>query len=299
VVSGARQALFLAAHVLLNPGETVWFEDPGYPAARAAISGRGLGIVPVPIDSQGFDVDTALRIAPDARAAYVTPSHQFPTGILMNLRRRLQLLDWAAQRNAWIFEDDYDSEFCYDKRPLPALQGLDEHQSVVYVGTLNKVMYPGLRVGYLVAPSAVVGPMRAAAAAMSLAPPDVVQRALADYISDGHLARHINQMRTVYKRRQEILIDELQRRLPKHTTVVSSPRGTHIRVMLPDISAQAVAELGARRALDLRLLSSYAERHTGEDGIVMGYTHLEPEAIRAAVRELALIVCAAREGTAR
>jgi GntR family transcriptional regulator / MocR family aminotransferase len=139
ITSGARQALHLCAHVLLDPGDSVWCEDPGYPEARAAITLAGAHAVPVRVDAAGFDVEAAQRRAPDARAAYVTPSHQFPTGVSMTLERRLRLLDWAAGQEAWIVEDDYDSEFCYDNRPLPALQGLDAHESVIYIGLRGSV----------------------------------------------------------------------------------------------------------------------------------------------------------------
>lgn len=290
VVSGARQALHLATQILLDPGDSVWFEDPAYPATRAAFSLGGVRVVPVPVDAQGIDVGAGRRLAPQANAAYVTPSHQFPTGALMGLGRRLQLLDWAAKQGAWIFEDDYDSEFCYDSRPLPALQGLDEHQSVVYLGTLNKVAYPALRVGYLVAPPSVVHAFEAVTAAMPLGPSAVVQAALADFVSEGHLARHISRMRAVYQQRQEIIIDELGRQLSNYVSVEPSPVGMHIVASLSGVSADEVARAGRANGLDLRALSSYAINHDGRNAIIIGYTHLVPEQIRSGVRTLAKII---------
>ena len=191
VVSGARQALYLCARALLDPGDKIWCEDPGYAAARAAFRLAGAHVVAVCVGEDGIDVDAGQRAAPDARAACVTPSHQFPTGVVMPLARRLQLLEWAARQGAWILEDDYDSEFCHDGRPLPALQGIDDDRSVVYIGTLNKITYRGLRLGYLVPPRPVLGAFAAAAAALSLTPSLVVQAAAADFIAEGQLAQHI------------------------------------------------------------------------------------------------------------
>lgn len=281
VVAGARQALHLTAHALLDPGDSVWFEEPGYRAARDVLTLAGARPASVPVDADGLDVTAGRRLEPEARAAYVTPSHQFPTGALMGLPRRLQLLAWAAEKNAWILEDDYDSEFSYDDRPLPALQGLDEHQSVVYLGTLNKVTYPGLRVGYGVVPATVAEAFDSMARTMSLSPPAVIQAALADFISEGHLARHINRMRALYKERQQLIVTELRRALPDHVSISPDPTGMHILAKLHRVSASEVALRGRTRGLDLRACS---------DSLILGYTHMEPGQLRAGVRELAGIV---------
>ncbi|WP_443687874.1 MocR-like pyridoxine biosynthesis transcription factor PdxR [Nonomuraea guangzhouensis] len=287
VVSGARQAIFLCAHALLDPGDDVWCEDPGYPEARTALAFAGANVVPVPIDDGGIDVNAAERLAPRARAAYVMPSHQLPTGIVMRLRRRLQLLDWAARNDAWILEDDYDSEFCYDNRPLTALQGLDDRQSVVYIGTLNKITYPGLRLGYVVAPAAIADALASAAVTMSLSVPLAVQAAAADFISEGHLAQHITRMRGVYGERQRLLIDELDRQIGDAIRPEPISVGMHVLAALHGISAQEIAARGVARGLDLRPLSGYAETSVPGNAIVLGYTHLSQERIRSAVRVLA------------
>jgi GntR family transcriptional regulator / MocR family aminotransferase len=297
ITSGARQALHLCAHALLDPGDHVWCEDPGYPEARAAFTLAGAHPVSVPVDGAGIDVDTAQRLAPHARAAYATPSHQFPTGVVMTLERRLRLLDWAARNDAWILEDDYDSEFCYDNRPLPALQGLDSHQSVVYIGTLNKVTYPGLRLGYLVAPPVIANAFASAAAIMSLSPPMAVQAAAADFISEGHLTQHITRMRAAYRERQHLLISELDRHLGDHISVEPKPVGMHILAALRHLSAENVAQRGSARGLDLRTLSGYARLPMPREAIVIGYTHLPPERIRSAVHELAQILSEASSST--
>jgi GntR family transcriptional regulator/MocR family aminotransferase len=289
VVSGARQALHLCAHTLLDPGDEVWCEDPGYLEARAAVAFAGARPVPVPVDRDGLDVDLAASLAPHARAAYVTPSHQFPTGSVMGLGRRLRLLDWAARKGAWIIEDDYDSEFCYDGRPLPALQGLDDHQSVVYVGTLNKIAYHGLGLGYLVAPPAVADAFLAVAETMSTSPPVTAQAAMADFIAEGHLSQHIARTRTTYRERQELLVDELNRALGNQLRLEPASRGMHVLAALNDPPAEDLARRGAIHGLDLRMLSGYTETPVPSEAVVLGFTHLQPEQIRRAVADFAAL----------
>jgi GntR family transcriptional regulator/MocR family aminotransferase len=290
VVSGARAALHLCAHTLLDPGDSVWCEDPGYPDARLAFSLAGANAVPVPVDADGIDVDAAERLAPHARAAYVTPSHQFPTGAIMDLGRRLQLLSWAARHDAWIIEDDYDSEFCYDNRPLPALQGIDERQSVAYIGTLNKITYPGLRLGYLVTPAVATDAFAATAATMSLTPPTVVQAAFADFIAEGHLTQHITRMRAAYRERRQLLVSELGLHLGDHISVPPTATGMHTLAALRHACAETTAQRGNASGLDLRTLASYAVAHPQKDALVLGYTHLQPHTIRTAVQDLARIL---------
>lgn len=290
VVSGARQALHLCAQTLLDPGDRIWCEDPGYTAARAAFRLAGAQVVPVGVGESGIDVAGGMRAAPDARAAYVTPSHQFPTGVVMPLGQRLQLLDWAAEHSAWILEDDYDSEFCYDDRPLPALQGLDDGRSVVYVGTLNKITYPGMRLGYLVAPGPSLDAFVAVAATMSLAPTLIVQAAAADFITEGHLAQHIIRARAAYRERRQLLVSELSRHLSGNVSLSASPRGMHVLATLRHSSAEEIAAHGAARGLHLRPLSTYADASIRTDALVIGYTHLQPSQIPAAVQALAQIL---------
>jgi GntR family transcriptional regulator/MocR family aminotransferase len=286
IVSGARQALHLAAETVLDPGDRVWCEDPGYPAARVTLTLAGARVAPVPVDDDGLDVDAGARAAPDARAAYVTPSHQFPTGAVMGMGRRLSLLDWAARNDAWILEDDYDSEFCYGSRPLPALQGLDEHDAVIYIGTLNKVTYPGMRLGYLVVPDDVVDPFVAMAAAMSVAPPAAAQAAFADFVADGHLAQHIARMRGVYEERRQLLLTEIERHAGDRMTVAPETVGMNVLGTLRHDSAERVAGRGRARGLDLRTLAGYALARETPETLVLGYTHLDADRIRAAARVL-------------
>jgi GntR family transcriptional regulator/MocR family aminotransferase len=189
ITSGAQHALDLIARLLLNPGDTVWIEDPSYRGARAALAAAGAEAVPVPVDGDGFDPARAADIAPDAMAALVTPSHQFPLGVTMSLARRMTLLEWAAAGERWIVEDDYDSEFRYTGRPIPALQGLDRARRVIYVGTFSKAMFPGLRLGYLVLPPPLVEAFQAARMLLDGHTAMTGQLALAEFIADGHFPR--------------------------------------------------------------------------------------------------------------
>ena len=187
IVSGAQQAVDLAARALLDPGDIVWMEEPGFGGTRGALLAAGARLVPVRIDDAGIDVAEGRRRAPGARMACVSPSHQYPLGVTMTLRRRLELLDWARAADAFVLEDDYDSEYRYAGRPLAAMQGLDEDGRILYVGSFSKVMFPGLRIGYMVVPPALVGAFRAIRALVDSHPSSVAQAALADFIAEGYL----------------------------------------------------------------------------------------------------------------
>ncbi len=206
LVRGAQQAIDLVARILLKPDDKIWFEDPGYPTARRLFEFAGATIVDVPLDAEGLRVDACMRLAPDARLAYVAPSHQFPLGRTMSIARRLALLDWAARSAAWIVEDDYDSEFRFPSQPIASLQGLDTADRVLYVGTFSKTVFPALRLGYLILPPALVERFAAARALLDHVAPTVEQAALADFIDEGHFTRHLRRMRTVYGERKDSLL---------------------------------------------------------------------------------------------
>jgi len=196
IVSGSRQALDLATRVLIDPGDRVALEEPHYHAARATLDAAGAKIESVPVDASGMEVDELARGKRRFRLAFVTPSHQFPTGALMPLSRRLELLEWAERSGALIFEDDYDSEFRYRGRPVEALQAIDQRGSVLYAGTFSKSMFPGLRLGYLVVPRPLVGVFRSVKALLDVGCSTLSQLALADFIRDGHFERHLRRSRT-------------------------------------------------------------------------------------------------------
>ena len=195
IVNGSQQALELAARVLLDAESPVWIEEPGYFGLHRVLTLAGARLVPVPVDDEGLDVAAAIARSPKPRAVFVTPSHQFPLGVTMSASRRLQLLDWARESGAWIVEDDYDSEYRYGNLPIAALQGLDRDARVIYIGTFTKILFPALRLGYLVLPPDLVYAFTQVRYAMDILSPTFFQAVLADFIREGHFARHIRRMR--------------------------------------------------------------------------------------------------------
>jgi GntR family transcriptional regulator/MocR family aminotransferase len=191
VVSGSQQALEITARVLLDPGDPVWVEEPSYLLTRAVLMGAGCRLIPVPVDDEGMDVAAGIRRLRKARAAFVTPSHQYPLGSTMTAPRRLQLLNWAQDSGAWIVEDDYDSEYRYESMPVSSLQGLDANSRVIYIGTFSKVLFASLRLGYIVIPPDLVERFTAVRFAMDIFPSYLYQEVLTDFMGDGHFARHI------------------------------------------------------------------------------------------------------------
>jgi GntR family transcriptional regulator/MocR family aminotransferase len=297
IVNGTQQALDLVARVLLDPGDAAWVEDPGYPGARAALAAAGARVVPVPVDDQGLDVTAGERAAPDARLAYVTPSHQFPLGAVMSAPRRLALLAWARRANAWLVEDDYDSEFRYSGRPLPCLQGLDaerrptgEPSRVLYVGTFNKTLVPGLRLGYLVAPESLADSLRSARAATDRHAPTFVQGVLADFIGEGHYARHLRRVRALYAERQRILVDAVGETLPELLTLAPDAAGLHlIGWLAPGVGDAAAAEAASRERVEVFPLSRFtfaASVPPSRGALLLSYAGFEGHAIRDGVRRL-------------
>jgi GntR family transcriptional regulator/MocR family aminotransferase len=283
VTAGAQQALDLVARVLLRRGEAAWLEDPGYFGARETLTAAGAHIVAVPVDSEGMDAAAGEALAPDARLAYVSPSHQFPLGVTMSMSRRLALLDWAARADAWIVEDDYDGEFRYVGRPLASLQGLDaERRSaatgsgstgrVLYVGTFSKTLYPSLRLGYLIVPELLVDTFAAAKAAADRHTSTVEQAVLTEFIVDGHYARHVRRMRLAYAARQATLISAASAHLSPWLDVRPASAGMHLVAWLRDslvqagVSDQALSETALAGGVVATALSSYRARTVQPDG---------------------------------
>ncbi len=239
ITQGTQQALQLTARVILDPGDAIALENPGYLSARRIFRSHGAALVPIAVDDEGLQINEpdglASQSARRIKLAYVTPSHQFPTGVLMSLPRRLALLQWAHQTNALIIEDDYDSEFRYSGRPIPALQGLDAHQRVLYIGTFSKVMFPGLQLGYIVLPPSLVATFAQAKWMCDRQASLIHQIALTDFIAKGHLSKHIRRMRILYAQRREALITALEKAASPHGPIQTSGEaaGLHILVTLP------------------------------------------------------------------
>ena len=291
IVSGSQQALALAGRALLDPGDTVWVEEPGYPGARNALTLAGARLISVPVDDDGLDVAAGIARSPAASAAYVTPSHQYPLGTIMSAPRRLQLLDWARRHGAWLLEDDYDSEYRYDGQPIAALQGLDTDQRVVYIGTFSKILFPALRVGYLVIPPDLVARFCRIRQAMDILPAPLYQAVLHDFLQDGHFGRHVRRMRGVYAERRRVLVAAIARELGDTVELAGDRAGMHVVVLLPpDVHDHDVAVRAARRGISVIPLSSCYAGPRPRPGLVLGYGATPVADIPDAVRRLKAIL---------
>jgi GntR family transcriptional regulator/MocR family aminotransferase len=297
IVAGAQQGLELISRVLLDPGDRVWMEEPGYPGARSALLGAGARILPVPVDAEGLAVEAGARGAGDARLAYVTPSHQYPLGVPMGLPRRLALLRWASRAGAWVVEDDYDSEFRYGARPVPCLHGLDVDGRVIYVGSFSKTLFPALRLGFLIVPPDLQGGLVAARAAADQHPPVLDQAVLADFIGEGHFARHLRRMRLAYRERLEALTDATARYCSGALGLRPTRTGLHAIADLEGADAGRVSREAAARGVEAAPLSAYyAGRGRCPNALVLGFAAVRPEAARRAMERLAAAIEAARRG---
>jgi GntR family transcriptional regulator/MocR family aminotransferase len=288
IVAGSQQALEIAAQVLLDTGDNAWVEDPGYLGARGALLAAGARLVPVPVDEEGLDVAEGTKRCAAARVVCVSPSHQFPLGMTMSLARRLSLLEWASRSGAWILEDDYDSEYRYAGRPVPSLQGLDAQGRVIYIGTFSKVLFPSLRLGYIVAPPELVEPFIKTRAIFDRHSPTTEQAVLAVFITQGHFARHIRLMRTFYAERQEVLVKEIKSRLDGLLDVYPDEAGMHLVGWLPEgASDVAAARRAAEHGVEVGVLSNYYLGEQKRGAVTLGYTAFSPREISKGARELA------------
>ena len=291
VTAGSQQALDLAARLLLDPGDTAWVEDPGYLGARGALLASGIRIQPVPVDSEGLSVESGRRLAPAARLVYVSPSHQYPLGVTMSLARRMALLDWARRQNAWILEDDYDSEFRYAGRPLAALQGLDTSGRVIYIGTFSKVLFPALRLGYLVVPEPLAPAFTAARALADRHSPALEQALVSEFLAEGHFARHVRRMRALYAERQDALLAAAHRELPGLLDVQPSEAGMSLVGWLPPgMNDREVSQRLAAAGIAAPAVSSYALEASTPPALLLGYACLNTRQIRDGVRKLASVL---------
>jgi GntR family transcriptional regulator / MocR family aminotransferase len=290
VTSGTQQGLDLALRVALDGQDEIWMEDPCYELAyRAAIS-AGLRVQSVPVDAEGLLVSEGIRSAPRARAVIVTPSHQYPLGMVLSMRRRLELLDWARDRSAWIIEDDYDSEFRYAGRPLAALQGLDENDRVIYLGTFSKSLFPGLRLGYAVVPRFLVKAFTGARYLTDRHPPTLSQEILTKFMSEGHYSAHIRRARLAYRSARDILISELKRKA-SGLSVESPEQGRHVVGYLQYGRSDTAVSRAARNAgMMVRPLSNLYRRSPRRSGLLLGFAGFSSVEIKRGTARLAKIL---------
>jgi GntR family transcriptional regulator / MocR family aminotransferase len=286
ITSGSQQGLEISARVLLNSRCSVWIEEPCYRLAREVFALTGCRLVPVPVDQEGLDVAAGIKRCRKAQAVFVTPSHQFPLGVTMSASRRFQLLDWAQRAGSWIIEDDYDAEYRYESLPIASLQGLDANARVIYIGTFSKVLFPSLRLGYVVIPPDLVDYFLAIRRAMDLGPPNFYQEVLADFVAEGHFARHIRRMRVLYGERRRVLVESIGKELGSTVKVLGDEAGMHLAVTLPNQSHDTeIAEQAARQNLRIWPLSpSYLDE--ARPGFILGFGSASVEEIPAAVRKL-------------
>jgi GntR family transcriptional regulator / MocR family aminotransferase len=288
VTAGTQHAIDLVIRVLLKAGMQAWVEDPGYSLTRQALIAAGIKPRPIPVDAHGIDVGAGIRLAPKARAVFVTPSHQFPTGVVLSMTRRLELLNWARETRAWIVEDDYASEFRYGGRALASLQGLDERERVIYVGTLNKALFPGLRLGYAVVPPALLKAFITARYLTDRQPSSLAQAVVADFIEEGHFAAHIRRMRLQYKDQRDVLVAALRHRLGDEMTVDAPDQGMHLVATLKrGLKAVAIERAARDHGVIVRAMSRLYAAAPPRSALLIGFSGYPSETIPPAVARLA------------
>jgi GntR family transcriptional regulator / MocR family aminotransferase len=287
IVSGMQEALDLAGRLILNPGDQACVEDPGYPGAAMAFEGLGAKICAAPVDSEGMELPG--QRARKAKLVYVTPGHQFPVGMTMSLARRLQLLEWARRSRALIFEDDYDSEFRYAGRPIPALQGLDRHGVVLFAGSFSKVLFPSLRLGYLVLPPDLVDSFAAAKSLLNRHAAPFEQTVLCDFITEGHFGRHLRRMREVYAERLLVLMESARRRLAGLLELSTVEAGLQtVGWLRQGIDSAAAWRAAKARKVEVIPLGIYSRVTMPREGLQLGFAAVNGQEIKRGVHQLAI-----------
>jgi GntR family transcriptional regulator/MocR family aminotransferase len=288
IVAGAQQAFQLIAATLIDAGDKVWFENPGAIGARNSLILSGADLVPVPVDDNGLDVDAGLARSSNFRLAFVTPSHQQPLGAKMSLERRLALLKAAEDCGAWIIEDDWDGEFCFSGRPMPTLKGIDVAGRVIYVGTFSKSLFPALRLGFLLAPEALVASFHTSLEAFSPGVPTISQAIVSDFITEGHFATHIRRMRKLYAERYQALLDCSAARLGDWLELVPTNTGMHtVAFTRNGLDADRISTVMADRGITMTPLSRFCIEPIRQQGVVLGFSAFTPSQIECAVEILA------------
>jgi GntR family transcriptional regulator/MocR family aminotransferase len=293
IVAGVQEALDLTARLLLNPGDRVCMEDPGYPGAAMAFEAVGAKVSAVRVDEEGMELPSAgLR---DARLVYITPGHEFPLGMTMSLARRFALLEWARKSGALIFEDDYDSEYRYSGSPIPALQGFDRNGLVIFAGSFSKVLFPSLRLGYLVIPPDLMNLFAATISLTTRHAPQVEQAVLCDFITEGHFGRHLRRMREVYAERLSVLLDEARGRLGGLLEISGIEAGLQTVGWLREgIDGESATRAAAAREVEVFPLSRYSRGRIAREGLQLGFAAVDAREIRRGVQDLEIALEALR-----
>jgi GntR family transcriptional regulator / MocR family aminotransferase len=288
ITAGTQQAIDIVTRVMQGPDKEVWIEDPGYSLTRLALVAAGAKVRPIPVDQHGISVTEGIRRAPKARAVFITPSHQFPKGVVLSMSRRLELLAWARESGAWIVEDDYASEFRYSGRPLASLQGLDEAERVIYIGTLNKALFPGLRLGYAVLPLSLVPAFVTARYLMDRQPSSLCQEVVAAFMAEGHFAAHIRRMRELYRGQRDALVAAIERRLGDHLSVDPPDQGMHlVAYMRRGLSDVTIERAAREHGVIVRAMSSLYVEAPARSALMLGFSGYPRQIIAPAVVRLA------------
>jgi GntR family transcriptional regulator/MocR family aminotransferase len=286
ITAGSQQALHLVAQLLLKPRDSVWMENPGYYAARLAFERAGAKVHPIEVDCEGIKVESGIRAAPQAAVVYVTPSHQCPLGCRLSLERRLALLGWAGPAGAWVIEDDYDSEYRYTGRPLASLHALDDGRRALYIGSFSLVLYPSLRIGFIVAPPALADAFLSARALADWNSSAMDQAVLARFIDDGLLVRHLRRMRVLYAERQRMLLAQAESSLGHWLQPERQPAGLHMVGWLKKLTEEKMMHAAGLAGVELRPMSMYRVGPADRHAVLFGFAPFDSAATRNAVSRL-------------
>lgn len=292
VINGSQQGLNLVVQCLLKKEDAVWMEDPGYYGAKFAFSNVGANICPIPIEEDGIDLDYAVKHYADGKLLYITPSHQFPLGKTLSLTKRLKLLKWAHQHNMWILEDDYDSELRYEGRPLASLQGLDQHQRVIYMGTFTKVLFPGLRLAYVVAPSLeMVDRLKLIKAMLDRQSPIMEQAIVASFMEEGHFLRHLRKMRLLYDERKNTLVKLLKDKIGDQLEIDNTAAGMNLVAWFTGkIDLEKFIQQTNEQGIVVPLVNDYTMKYYTRPGITLGFSAFTKYKMKIGVEKLAICV---------
>ncbi len=291
VTSGAQQSLDLLARFLLDDGDQVWMEDPGYTGALDTLRSAGASVIPVPVDAEGMDVKAGCELAPRAKLAYVTPSNQFPLGMTMSAKRREDLLRWARNAGAWVIEDDYDSEYRYGQQPIASLQSIDSSGSVIYVGSFSKTLFNALRIGFMVLPEALVSTFELARSFVDRHPPTLDQAVLAEFIIEGHFGVHVRKMSQLYSHRRAVLMDAFAESAGKGLSLARVETGMKALAWLPaTCSDSQVASRAQSQGLEVLPISRFSIGRRIRPGLMLGFAGCDENELRRGAKLLAQVL---------